>query len=342
MDLAYGRADDGRPQAHWLDVIPLPGARVALVAASVTEDGEPAPALVPELRAAVRTLADIDVQPDEMLGHLQDVLHRLQPDDAAHDVTASCLYAVYDPVTADCTLACAGHPAPTVISPDGVTVAVDLPSGTPLGRARAHVATAEIRLGKGSVLLLHTHSGKRTGSGTRADGSTVRERRIEPRASLAATCRAALRALAAEGGPRQLRVLAVRTRTLDTTTVATWDLTAEPAAVSAARKHVTAQLTAWGLDEATPTTVLIASELVTNAIRHARPPVRLRLIRCATSLTCEVTDGGTTSPRLRRARTFDESGRGLFIVAQLTQRWGTRHHPQGKTIWAEHTPQHET
>ncbi|MFF3559590.1 SpoIIE family protein phosphatase [Streptomyces sp. NPDC002574] len=341
VELAYGRAENGTPQAHWLDAIPLPGARVALVAGSVTEDGEPAPTLVPELRAAIRTLADIDMQPDETLSHLQDVLHRLQPDDAAHDVTARCLYAVYDPVTADCTLACAGHPAPIVINPEGVTIAVDLPAGTPLGRTRPHVATAEIRLSKGSVLLLHAHSAKPTASETATFGSTAPARRIEPQSSLAATCRTALQALATEGGPRQLRVLAARTRTLDTTTVATWDLTADPAAVSAARKHVTAQLTAWDLAEAAPTTILIVSELVTNAIRHAQPPLHLRLIRCDTSLTCEVTDGSTTTPHLRRARTLDEGGRGLFIVAQLTCRWGTRHHPQGKTIWAEHTPQHE-
>ncbi len=342
VELAYGRADDGSPQAHWLDAIPLPGARVALVAGSVTEHGEPAPTLVPELRAAVRTLADIDMQPDERLTHLQDVLHRLRPDEAGHDVTASCLYAIYDPVTADCTFASAGHPAPIVISSEGSPIAVDLSSGTPLGRARTHVATAEIRLSKGSVLLLHTHSAKPAGSGFRTDGSTVPGGRIEPQSSLAATCHTALQALAAEGGPRQLRVLAARTRTLDTTTMAAWDLTADPAAVSAARKHVTAQLTDWGLDDATPTTVLIVSELVTNAIRHAQPPLHLRLIRCNTRLTCEVTDGSTTTPHLRRARTLDEGGRGLFIVAQLTCRWGTRHHPDGKTIWAEHTPQHET
>ncbi|MEU0186662.1 ATP-binding SpoIIE family protein phosphatase [Streptomyces sp. NPDC006207] len=340
VELAYCRADDRRPpQAHWLDAIPLSGARVALVAGSVAEDGDPAPTLVPELRAAVRTLADIDVQPDEVLTHLHDVIRRLRPDEGARDVTASCLYAVYDPVTAECTLACAGHPAPSVIAPDGVITAVDLPAGVPLGRTRAKVGTAEIRLRKGSVLLLHTHSVEPPDSETKTDGLKVPERIVEPESSLTDTCRTALEALVAAGAPRQLRVLAARTRTLDGTTVATWNLPADPAAVSAARKHVTAKMRTWGLDGATPTTVLIASELVTNAIRHAQPPVRLRLIRCATGLTCEVTDGSTTSPHLRRARTFDESGRGLFIVAQLTQRWGTRHHPQGKTIWAEHSYQ---
>ncbi|MET7433213.1 ATP-binding protein [Streptomyces flaveolus] len=128
-------------------------------------------------------------------------------------------------------------------------------------------------------------------------------------------------------------MLAARTRTLDGTTVATWNLPADTAAVSAARKHVKATMRTGGLDGATSTTILIASELVTNAIRHAQAPVRLRLIRGATGLTCEVTDGSTTSPHLRRARTFDEGGRGLFIVSQ---RWGTRCPPHSKTIWAEH------
>ncbi|MEU9383800.1 ATP-binding SpoIIE family protein phosphatase [Streptomyces sp. NPDC048279] len=310
---------------------------MALVAGSVTEGGDPAPARVPELRAAVRTLADIDMQPEELLTHLHDVIRRSRTDTSAHDVAVSCLYAVYDPVTANCSLACAGHPAPTVIAPDGAMTAVDLPAGVPLGRARAKVETADIRLRKGSVLLLHTHAARPPDSDTKTDGLKVPEGVVEPESSLTDTCRAALEALVTAGAPRQLCVLAARTRTLDSTDVATWNLPADPAAVSAARKHVTAKMSTWGLEGATPTTVLIASELVTNAIRHAQPPVRLRLIRCATGLTCEVTDGSTTSPHLRRARTFDESGRGLFIVAQLTQRWGTRHHPQGKTIWAEHS-----
>jgi two-component sensor histidine kinase len=80
----------------------------------------------------------------------------------------------------------------------------------------------------------------------------------------------------------------------------------------------------------------VVSELVTNAIRHAAPPIRLRLIHDAT-LIVEVSDASSTSPHLRRARTFDEGGRGLLLVAQLTERWGSRQHLTGKTIWAEQT-----
>ena len=77
------------------------------------------------------------------------------------------------------------------------------------------------------------------------------------------------------------------------------------------------------------------SELVTNAIRYGAHPIRLRLIHDATTLICEVSDTSHTAPHLRRAKTLDEGGRGLLLVAQLTQRWGSRHTAEGKTIWAE-------
>lgn len=90
----------------------------------------------------------------------------------------------------------------------------------------------------------------------------------------------------------------------------------------------------WGLEKLVFTTELVVSELVTNAIRYGRPPSRLRLIRDR-ALICEVSDFSSTAPHLRRARALDEGGRGLFLVAQVAQRWGTRLEAHGKTIWAE-------
>ncbi len=80
----------------------------------------------------------------------------------------------------------------------------------------------------------------------------------------------------------------------------------------------------------------MVSELVTNAIRYGTGSgsIQLRLIHDRT-LICEVSDGSSTSPHLRYARTDDEGGRGLFLVAQIAHRWGTRYADQGKTIWAE-------
>ncbi|GDY42321.1 hypothetical protein SANT12839_032030 [Streptomyces antimycoticus] len=144
--------------------------------------------------------------------------------------------------------------------------------------------------------------------------------------------------LPAPGGRAQaddIAMVIARTRALDENHVAQWDLTRDPAIVAEAREHASRQLTTWGVDNAVFTTELVVSELVTNAIRHATDPIQLRLIRQPHSLICEVSDGSATTPHLRRARLFDEGGRGLLLVAQLTPRWGTRHQPGGKTIWAE-------
>ncbi len=78
----------------------------------------------------------------------------------------------------------------------------------------------------------------------------------------------------------------------------------------------------------------MVSELVTNAIRYGESPIQLRLIHDR-ALICEVSDASSTAPHLRRARASDEGGRGLLLVAQLTQRWGSRQTPSGKTIWCE-------
>jgi anti-sigma regulatory factor (Ser/Thr protein kinase) len=108
----------------------------------------------------------------------------------------------------------------------------------------------------------------------------------------------------------------------------------DPCAVAEARKNALQQLAAWGLDEAAFVTELVVSELVTNAVRYAWGPIRVRLLRDEV-LICEVSDPSNTQPRLMRAGSTDEGGRGLFIVAQCTTRWGCRYASRGKTIWTE-------
>lgn len=110
--------------------------------------------------------------------------------------------------------------------------------------------------------------------------------------------------------------------------------TAAGRGVADARKAACRRLTDWELDELAFTTELVVSELVTNALRHATGPIRLRLIKNRT-LICEVFDGRATAPHLRHPRTTDEGGRGLLLLSEFTQRWGTRFLPEGKAIWAE-------
>lgn len=112
------------------------------------------------------------------------------------------------------------------------------------------------------------------------------------------------------------------------------DIPASTAGPAAARGVVRALLPSWGLNGLVDPAELVVSELVTNAIRYGSPPVGVRLLR-GRCLVCEVSDGSGTSPRLRRAATTDEGGRGLFLVAQFAQRWGTRYTTHGKVIWTE-------
>ncbi len=326
----------------WFDVIPLSGARVALVVGDVVGHGIHASATMGRLRTAVRTLADVDLPPDELLTRLDDLVSPLSAeaaggndDDADNDVGATCLYAVYDPVSRRCSLARAGHPLPALVTPDGAAGFLDLPAGPPLGLGGLPFESTEIELPAGSILALYT-DGLIESRDHDIDHGLERLRRAltHPEPSLETTCDNVLKAVLPTRSADDVALLIARTHALDGDRVATWDLPADPAIVADARKQVARRLTGWGLDDAAFITGLIVSELVTNAIRHAKSPIQLRLIRDRT-LICEVSDGSSTAPHLRRARAYDEGGRGLLLVSQLTQRWGTRQTPHGKTIWAE-------
>ncbi len=326
----------------WFDVIPLSGARVALVVGDVVGHGIHASATMGRLRTAVRTLADVDLPPDELLTRLDDLVSRLSAeadadngDDAENDVGATCLYAVYDPVSRRCSLARAGHLLPVLVTPDGAVGFLDLPAGPPLGLGGLPFESTEIELPAGSILALYT-DGLIESRDYDIDLGLERLRRAltRPVPSLETTCDNVLAAVLPDRPADDVALLVARTHALDGDRVATWDLPADPAIVADTRKQVATRLAGWGLDDAAFVTGLVVSELVTNAIRHAQSPIQLRLIRDRT-LICEVSDGSSTAPHLRRARAFDEGGRGLLLVSQLTQRWGTRQTPHGKTIWAE-------
>ncbi|MFF4759447.1 SpoIIE family protein phosphatase [Streptomyces sp. NPDC001292] len=325
----------------WFDVIPLSGTRVAMVVGDVLGHGVQASASMGRLRTAVRTLADIDLAPDELLTHLDDVVARLSAEAGAEgrpgEVGATCLYAVYDPVSRRCTLARAGHPPPVLVPPDGPPRRVELPSGPPLGLGGLPFESVELQLAEGSVLSFYTdglvESRERD---TDAGHRLLCEALAARSGSLEETCDRVLHTLLPTGGAcDDAALLLARTRALPPSQVATWDIPADPSLVASVRKQVVDRLDDWGLSGAAFTAELVVSELVTNAIRYGTPPIRLRLIHDESHLTCEVSDTTHTAPHLRRAKAWDEGGRGLLLVAQLTRRWGSRHTAEGKTIWAE-------
>ncbi|MEU0811325.1 SpoIIE family protein phosphatase [Streptomyces sp. NPDC005970] len=325
----------------WFDVIPLSGARVALAIGDVVGHGINAAASMGRLRTAVHTLADMDLPPEELLAHLDDLIMRLgeervgEENIAAALLGATFLYAIYDPVTRRCTMARAGHPAPAVVAPDGEVTFLSLPAGPPLGLGSLPFESAELELPEGSLIALYTDGLIETCDQDIDVGlARLSNALAQPGLPLEDLCSTVVDALLTRPPSDDVALLLARTHSLRPGHVASWDLPTDPAVVASARSLAVRQLAGWGLEELMPTTELIVSELVTNAIRHGTGPIRLRLIRHDV-LICEVADASNTSPRLRHARTTDEGGRGLFLVAQLTRRWGTRYTEGGKLIWAE-------
>ncbi|MFF8476904.1 SpoIIE family protein phosphatase [Streptomyces sp. NPDC015414] len=322
----------------WFDVIPLSGSRVGLVVGDVVGHGIQSSATMGRLRTAVRTLADVDLPPDELLTHLDDLVSHLSTGDTGEEVAelgATCLYAVYDPVSRRLSLAAAGHPAPAVVLPGGTAEFVPMSAGPPLGVGGLPFEATELELPEGSVVALYT-DGLVEDRDRDVDRVTEELRHAlgTPATSLEALSDDVLKAVMPEHPTDDIALLLVRTRALGADRVATWDVPSDPAAVAAFRQAATERLTDWGLEEIAFVTELVVSELVTNAIRYGEPPVQLRLIRDG-ALICEVSDGSSTSPHLRRAHAYDEGGRGLLLVSQLTQRWGSRQTTSGKTIWAQ-------
>ncbi|MFF2568836.1 SpoIIE family protein phosphatase [Streptomyces sp. NPDC058084] len=336
----------------WFDVIPLPGARVALVVGDVVGHGLHAAATMGRLRTAVANFSTLDLQPDELLSHLDELIDRLgeehEPggdgggeagrDGGAEGTTgATCLYAIYDPTTGSCTMASAGHPGPALVRPDGSVEFPAVPAGLPLGLGLGDrpFASARLKLEPGSKLVMFTdglledrHRDFDTGL------ELLRKTLARPGRSPEQACADVLATLLRPMPNDDIALLVAGADRIPSDRIAEWEVPSDPSAVSPVRSAAAARIAAWGLDEAGFTAELVLSELITNAIRYGRPPVRVRLVYDR-MLICEVSDGSSTSPHLRHATDTDEGGRGLFLVAQFAQRWGTRYARRGKTIWAE-------
>jgi anti-sigma regulatory factor (Ser/Thr protein kinase) len=223
-----------------------------------------------------------------------------------------------------------------VVAPDGAVRFMDVRPGPPLGLGGLPFETVETELAEGSLLVLYTDGLLQAREYDIDDAlDKMFATLARPATGPDVICDRLLAAMLTHPPDDDIALLVARTRSLGDDQVATWELEFDPTVVAQARRLATDQLAAWDLEEAAFVTELVVSELVTNALRYGREPVRLRLIHQGTHLISEVFDSSSTAPHLRRARAFDEGGRGLLLVGQLAQRWGTRHTTTGKTVWAE-------
>ncbi|MFF5445213.1 SpoIIE family protein phosphatase [Streptomyces sp. NPDC012888] len=336
----------------WFDVIELPGHRTALVVGDVMGRGLRAAAAMGELRTAVRTLALLDLEPAEVLGALDEIARGLGTPGGTHHTRsreadnsevylATCVYAVYDPVTRRCTIANAGHMPPVLVepgepgAPPRPGLLLEVPPGMPLGVGGEPFEEVEVELPEGALLALYTDGLVESRDHPLEEGLRgLREALADPVRPLEDVCDHVLEALDTHHGEDDIALLMARVQGLPADAVGDWRLPRDARSVGRARELARAKLPAWGLEGLLDTTELLVSELVTNALRYGEGEIRLRLLLDRT-LVCEVWDANLVQPRRRRARDTDEGGRGLQLVGLLSAGWGSRRTHRGKSVWFE-------
>lgn len=317
----------------WYDVIPLGAGRVGLVIGDVMGRGVRAAAVMGQLRTAIRAYSRLDIPPAELLGLLDGLVAELKDEQIV-----TCTYAVYEPATKVVTLASAGHLPPIVVPTDGAAVLVSTKVGAPLGVGIGVFAEHQLTLDPGDELAMYTDGlVESRGADIDAGIATLMDVLAKPYGSMDEQCDAALEQLGrATGRDDDVALLVVRLpETAEARDVERMDVPRGIRSVRQARRFCVALFLRWQLDhQVADAARLVVNELVTNALLYGGSPVELVLRRTGTMLYVEVFDASGHLPRRRLASTEDEGGRGLHLVASLSQRWGVRPAGDGKAVWA--------
>ncbi|MBS2962639.1 SpoIIE family protein phosphatase [Actinocrinis puniceicyclus] len=394
VQVGYNPGDESDVGGDLYDVMELSSGRIGIAIGDVQGRGAHAAAVMGQLRAALRAYAVLDLEPAQVLTHLDDLVQGLN-----EALLVTCVYAVYDPFTRECVLANAGHPPPLLSGAHGCHP-MEVPPDVPLGVGGVTFNDHAFIVAPGDTIVLYTDGvverrDRSVDQGVRSLCDALEA--IGPGAPPAALCRATLRA---SSGPADddRAVLAMRTD-LDALPLWRIDLPADPSSPSVARAHARSVLREWSSEGLSETVELLVSELVTNAVRHASGPgptprgpvfgedspyeiaadcssggrgaeldlaalekallgdaapdglldnavldgafvamradrrIEVVMRRGGSFLWIEVHDQDVRTPRVRTASANDEGGRGLFLVDQLSRRWGVRPTPTGKAVW---------
>ncbi|MDQ2876268.1 MAG: serine/threonine-protein phosphatase [Actinomycetota bacterium] len=318
----------------WYESIALPGGRVALVVGDVAGHGVRAAVTMGRLRTAIHTLAMLELPPAETLQQLNELMQELG---VREPHFATCVYAIYDAVSGSCELASAGHLPPLLVRPDGTTELLDISPAPPLGVGSGPIQSRVVEIDDGSLLVLYTDGlvERRTED---IDVGLAKLREIFGPGSadrpLEDLCKATLAGVYADQQRDDIALLIARLRRIPEDNFVTWKLSSELTSAHRARTLIRRPMKRWGLTELIPAAELLASELVTNAVRYAQGQIGLRLI-LEGGLVIEVLDDSAALPRLRHPDDDEERGRGLQVVSQIAQRWGARRAVSGKIVWCE-------
>lgn len=327
--------DGNAAGGDFYDAFLLPGGRLAAVLGDVAGHDVRAAALMGQVRAALRALALTDSTPTSVLTGLDRLVASLGAEARTDELFVTVAYAVIER-DGRLTVATAGHPPPLVRHSDGTADYLEVPAGTPLGLGgvrRSAVAT----LAPGDTLLLFSDGvverrGLDLGAGLEKLAATVAGAVGGDPRTLCALASAAV------GGTTDddVAVLAVEHATAPSRS-AGMEIPAEPTAPGRVRHWMSAQLTAWNVPEQViGAAVLCTSELTTNALLHAGTAARVQVDLSAERLLVAVSDSGTRGAVSRaHAETLSSRGRGLGLIEELSDAWGTDPAVRGSTVWFE-------
>jgi serine phosphatase RsbU (regulator of sigma subunit) len=325
----------GSPAARvggdWFDTIRLRGGRVALIVGDVTGHGIRSAAAMGRLRTAMGTLVALDLPPTEVLHNLNTIAL------SEEGTIATCLYCLYDPVARQCSIANAGHIPPVLHAPGEPPRLLEIPAGGPIGVGGIDFQTVDVTTPDGSLIVLCTDGLVESRDRDLGQGLSELCRAIEEQPAsqgLEQRCDGLLDTLGASYRMDDVALLAANLSGIPADRVGNWIMSPSPQSPRLVRRLVRGLLDKWELTESAETATLLASELVTNAIRYASRPISVRLM-LTDSLLCEVHDDDHHLPVLGNPCPTEESGRGIVLVSRLARRWGVSRIPTGKVVWFE-------
>lgn len=335
----YLPATDGiQVGGDWYELIPLSDDRVGVVIGDVQGHNVHAASLMGQLRNALRAYAAEGHDPAAVISRSNRLMGEIDPNSFA-----TCCYVEIDLRRGLALVVRAGHPPPLVRAADGTTRVVDVPVGLPLGvdPDETYVATS-VDLAVGDTVVLLTDGlveDARTplDVGMSAVAEVMRNEDVSDLEAFAD--RLVAGQLATEHRADDIALLVVRHDGLDDLqrppVASSMVDRGDPRAARHAREFISAVLGEWHLDELRETTVLLVSEVVTNALRHTEGEVQLTMCRLPGRLRVEVADDLSSEPRDREADLLDEEGRGVPLLDGFSDRWGTAPRGQGKIVWFE-------
>ncbi|MFI5930453.1 SpoIIE family protein phosphatase [Micromonospora sp. NPDC051543] len=332
--------DGNAAGGDFYDAFLLPTGALGVVLGDVAGHDVQAAARMGQVRAALRALALTDPAPDAVLTGLDRLVTSLGAEAGSHELFVTVAFGVIDAERRELTLASAGHPAPLIrrCAPDGRTHAeyVQVPAAPPLGLG-GRPTTVTVAFPPGDTLLLFSDGvverrRQSLSAGMDALGDAVAKAGTSDPRALCAVATAAV----SGGTEDDVAVLAVE-HALKPSRSAAMEVPAEPTAPSRVRHWMTGQLTEWRVPESViGAAVLCTSELTTNALLHAGTAARVEIDLSPERLLVSVADSGTRGTVTRaRTDTLSSRGRGLGLIEELSDAWGTDPSVRGSTVWFE-------